>query len=90
MIEVLRTNNPVRLDYAVVLLKEAGCYPFVADRFMAGTEGGILAVQRRVLVPNEHAARAKQILAQLDEEPVIAPEDMPGADNGPDDGEGAE
>ncbi len=82
MIEVLRTNNPVRLDYAVVLLKEAGCYPFVADRFMAGTEGGILAVQRRVLVPDEYAAKAKQVLAQLDEEPIIAPEDLPPDDHG--------
>ena len=39
MIEVLRTNDPVRLDYAVVLLKQAGCYPFVADRFMSAAEG---------------------------------------------------
>jgi hypothetical protein len=81
MIEVLRTNDPIRLDYAVVLLKEAGCYPFVADRFMAGTEGGILAVQRRVLVPDEHAAKAKQVLAQLEEKLVIAPEDIPETDD---------
>ena len=25
MIEVLRTNNAIRLDYAMVLLKQAGC-----------------------------------------------------------------
>ena len=66
MIEVLRTNNPIRLDYAMVLLKQAGCHPFVADRFTAAVEGSILAVERRILVPDEYAATAKDILKQLD------------------------
>lgn len=66
MIEVLRTNNPIRLDYAMMLLKQAGCHPFVADRFMAAAEGGILAFERRVLVPDEYEARAKDTLKQLD------------------------
>jgi hypothetical protein len=69
MIEVLRTNNPIRLDYAMVLLKQAGCHPFVADRFMAAAEGSILAVERRILVPDEYAANAKDILKQLDAMP---------------------
>lgn len=73
MIEVLRTNNPIRLDYAMVLLKQAGCHPFVADRFMAAAEGGILAFERRVLVPDEYVAKAKDVLEQLD----IAPEALP-------------
>jgi len=66
MIEVLRTNNPVRLDYAVVLLTRAGCHPFVADRFMASTEGGISAFERRIMVPDEFAAAARDALKQLD------------------------
>jgi hypothetical protein len=68
MIEVLRTNNPVRLDYAVVLLNRAGCHPFVADRFMSATEGGILAFERRILVPDEWANAAREALKQLDVE----------------------
>jgi len=64
MIEVLRTNDPVRLDYAMILLKDAGCYPFVADRFMAAAEGSILAVERRILVPDEFAPVAKETLRQ--------------------------
>jgi hypothetical protein len=68
MIEVLRTNNPVRLDYAVVLLNRAGCHPFVADRFMSATEGGILAFERRILVPDEWEALARETLKQLDAE----------------------
>jgi hypothetical protein len=66
MIEVLRTNDPVRLDYAMILLREAGCYPYVADRFMAAAEGGISAFERRILVPDEHADQAKEALKLLD------------------------
>ncbi len=69
MIEVLRTNNPIRLDYAVVLLTRAGCHPFVADRFMASTEGGISAFERRVMVPDEFEAAAREALKQLDTPP---------------------
>ena len=67
MIEVLRTNDPVRLDYAMVLLREAGCYPYVADRFMAAAEGGISAFERRILVPDEYADQAKETLKSLDD-----------------------
>ena len=78
MIEVLRTNNPIRLDYAMVLLKDAGCYPFVADRFMAAAEGSILAVERRILVPDEFAAQAKEALKQLE----VAPQPLLADDTG--------
>lgn len=83
MIEVLRTNNPVRLDYAMLLLKQAGCHPFVADRFMAAAEGGILAFEHRVLVPDEYEAKARDTLGQLDL-PHDLPPDDPG-DDPPDD-----
>ncbi|OYX49365.1 MAG: hypothetical protein B7Y90_08160 [Alphaproteobacteria bacterium 32-64-14] len=83
MIEVLRTNNPIRLDYAVVLLKRAGCHPFVADRFMAAAEGGIPALERRVMVPDEWEAVAREALKQLD-----APQDPLPEDGGEDDGAG--
>jgi hypothetical protein len=69
MIEVLRTNNAIRLDYAMVLLKEAGCHPVVADRFMASAEGGISAFERRVLVPDQYVDQAKEVLKQLDASP---------------------
>ena len=81
MIEVLRTNNPIRLDYAVVLLTRAGCKPFVADRFISSVEGGISAFERRILVPDEHERRAKQALEELDrpvaDEPDSDPDDDP-------------
>jgi hypothetical protein len=74
MIEVLRTNNHVRLDYAVVLLRRAGCEPFVADRFMSSAEGGISAFERRILVPDEHETRARQALKELDAPPPDEPD----------------
>lgn len=69
MIEVLRTNNAVRLDYAMLLLKEAGCYPVIADRFMAAMEGGISAFERRVMVPDQYADQARDVLKILDQTP---------------------
>jgi hypothetical protein len=78
MIEVLRTNDPVRLDYAMVLLKRAGCYPQVADRFMAAAEGGISAFERRVMVPDEHEAHAREALKALDVPPDDTGEDDDG------------
>ena len=76
MIEVLRTNDAVRLDYAMVLLKEAGCYPVVADRFMASAEGGISAFERRILVPDEFLAKARDTLKQLDRPLEPLPDDF--------------
>lgn len=78
MIEVLRTNNPVRLDYAVVLLTRAGCRPFVADRFIASAEGGISAFERRILVPDECERRARDALQDLDRPVGPAVESEPG------------
>jgi putative signal transducing protein len=69
MIEVLRTNDAIRLDYALMLLKQAGCYPVLADRFMASAEGGISAFERRVLVPDQHKAEALEVLKLLDAPP---------------------
>jgi hypothetical protein len=79
MIEVLRTNDPVRLDYAMILLKEAGCYPYVADRFMAAAEGGISAFERRIMVPDQYADQAKETLKLLDEQPPPPDEPSGGA-----------
>ena len=69
MIEVLKTNDPVKLSYAVALLKESGCHPQVLDRFMSAVEGSVSAIQRRVLVPDDEADRAKRLLTDIDSPP---------------------
>ena len=83
MIEVLRTNNAVRLNYAVVLLERAGCEPFVADRFIASAEGGISAFERRILVPDELETRAKVALKELDTPPPPETDDDDSWDGDP-------
>lgn len=80
MMEVLRTNDPVRLSYAMTLLEDGGCYPFCADRFMASTEGSISALERRIMVPDEHVEKARKILLTLDEP-------HPSPDEGDDEGD---
>ncbi len=69
MIEVLRTNDAVRLSYAVALLKEAGCHPQLADRFMSAMEGSVSAIQRRLLVPDGEVELARRTLEMLDSAP---------------------
>lgn len=75
MIEVLRTNDPVRLSYAMTLLEDGGCHPFCADRFMASTEGSISALERRILVPDDCESTAREILKLLDEPPPPVDDD---------------
>jgi hypothetical protein len=77
MIEVLRTNDAVRLSYAVALLKEAGCHPQLLDRFMSSMEGSISAIERRLLVPDEEEKRAKDVLKALDAPPPPADAGQP-------------
>lgn len=78
MKEVLRTNDPVRLSYAMTLLEDGGCHPFCADKFMASMEGSISALERRILVPDEVVAQARELLKVLDDPPP-SPDD--GEDN---------
>lgn len=74
MIEVLRTNDPVRLSFALALLSDAGCEAFVADGFIASVEGSIGAFPRRVLVAERDEARARAALRPLDHAGPPGPE----------------
>lgn len=62
MEEVFRTNNPVSLSYATVLLRDAGCEPLVVDQHMSIVEGSLGILPRRVLVESDCLAQAKRIL----------------------------
>jgi hypothetical protein len=88
MIEVLKTNDPVKLSYAVALLKESGCHPQVLDRFMSAVEGSVSAIQRRVLVPDDEGDKAKRLLVDIDS-PVPLPEGWSPDDEPHGDGDGA-
>ncbi len=64
MIEILRTNDPVRLSWAEALLADAGVESFMMDIHASAIEGSISAIQRRLMVADDDAERAKRILAE--------------------------
>ncbi|MFM9943250.1 MAG: DUF2007 domain-containing protein [Hyphomicrobiaceae bacterium] len=62
MREILRSTDPVAVNFAESLLKEAGIAHFVADRHMSGAEGGINAFPHRLLVAAGDWGEARQLL----------------------------
>jgi hypothetical protein len=59
---VLKTNNPVLLNFAEVLLKDAGLKSVVFDGEMSVMDGSIGVLPRRLMVADEDFARAEDIL----------------------------
>lgn len=70
MIAVIKTNNPVTINFAEAVLKDATIDYFVADTHASVLEGSIGAIPRRVMVlqDDEQAARRALSLAGLEEE----------------------
>ncbi len=61
---VLRTNNPVQLDFAEVLLKDAGIASYRLDEQMSVTDGSLGILPRRLMVADEDFARAETLLKE--------------------------
>jgi hypothetical protein len=64
---VLTTNEPVRLSFVLMLLREAGCQPVTLDGYMAVAEGSAGAIQRRIAVPASLAETARRVLHEAGE-----------------------
>ena len=64
---VLLTNDPVRISFLRVLLRDAGIECQVFDEFASGVEGSIGAIPRRLVVADDDAAEARSILAEAGE-----------------------
>lgn len=64
MEEIVRTNNLVTISFIEALLKDAGIVPFIADQNMSVIEGSLGILPRRVLVPDDRAEEARQILRE--------------------------
>jgi len=62
MQDILRTNDPVRLSYAQALLREAGVDYVLFDVHASVMDGSVIAIPRRLMVADEDADRARQIL----------------------------
>jgi Putative prokaryotic signal transducing protein len=64
MIEIIRTNDLVTLGFVQSLLEEARIPVLVADGHMSAIEGSIGAFPRRLLVPENHAERARRLIVE--------------------------
>ena len=69
MKELLRTNDLVRLSWLEALLADAGIETYILDQNTAAIEGGISALQRRMMVREEDHRRALAVLARAGEKP---------------------
>ncbi len=62
MVELLRTNDPVRLSWALALLSDARITAIVFDSHASVVQGSIGAIQRRLMVSDDDHARARGLL----------------------------
>ena len=65
MIEILRTNDPVRLSFAQAVMSEVGIEHFTLDDGMSSLYGGGLPfIRQRLMVDDSDAHAAKTALAR--------------------------
>jgi hypothetical protein len=66
MLELLRTNDVVRLSWVQALLAEAGIEYVVLDQHTSLVEGSIGAIPRRLMVQDDDFDRARHLLDEAD------------------------
>lgn len=68
MHELLRSNDLVLLSFLQTALEGEGLNPILLDHGMSTLDGGVIAIPRRLMVPEDEASRAKAIMAELSKE----------------------
>jgi len=66
MAELVRTNDPGLISVIEGLLGGADIPYQVTDRNMSVLEGSIIAIQMRILVPDDHEAEARELLVDAE------------------------
>ena len=66
MREIIRSNDPILLNFAQVLLRDAGVDAVLMDQNMSVMEGSIGILQRRLMVPVGDIELARQIMIDSD------------------------
>ena len=61
---VLKTNNPVQLNFAEALLRDAGIAAEVFDAQMSVMEGSVGVLPRRLMVADAYFAAAQRLLRE--------------------------
>lgn len=64
MREILKSNNVVELNFAEVVLKDAGIKSVVLDTHMSILDGSMVIIPRRLMVADADEARARAILEE--------------------------
>jgi hypothetical protein len=59
---LIKTNNPVQLNYAQTLVKDAGIAWFLFDEQMSVMEGSLGVLPRRLMVSDEDYSKAAYLL----------------------------
>lgn len=62
MRELLKTNNPVLLNFAEALLTDAGINSVVLDTHMSITDGSLGILPRRLMVADDDFVQAERLL----------------------------
>lgn len=66
MREIIRSNDPVLLGFAQVLLRDAGLEAVLMDQNMSVLEGSIGILQRRLMVASKDYEAARRVLTDSD------------------------
>ncbi len=66
MREIIRSNDPILLGFAQVLLRDAGLEAVLMDQNMSIMEGSIGILQRRLMVASDDLAQARRVLTDSD------------------------
>jgi len=64
---LVKSNNAVRLNFLVALLRDAGIEADILDNHMSAVEGSIGAIPRRLAVADDDASRARRVLMEAGE-----------------------
>lgn len=62
MIELIRTNDAVIISFVESLLRDAGIGCFIADQNMSVLDGSLGILPRRIMIDEDDANEARQLL----------------------------
>ena len=66
MFELVRTNDAVLISWLRAQFQGLGIEILVLDEHMSAMNGSVMAIRRRLMVPEAFEAQAKEILAEAD------------------------
>ncbi len=66
MRDLIRTNDPVLLNFVQTLLQDAGIAAVVFDGNMSSVQGTLGAILQRIAVPEDRWSEACRILREAD------------------------